>query len=149
MDRLANYRSSDSLRSLQSEVNRLFEGLFPTRGNGGQPAMEDAAWSPKMDVLEADDHYRLRIDLPGVDRKHVTINAESRRLIIRGERQYETRQNEETVLRTERTQGRFYRAVTLPVDVDPNQAKAQFNNGVLTVDLPKVAKNKAKAISIS
>ena len=102
-----------------------------------------------MDVLEADDHYRLRMDLPGVERKHVTINAEGRRLIIRGERQHETRQNDENVLRTERMQGRFYRAVTLPVDIDPDQAKAQFNNGVLTVDLPKVAKSKAKAISIS
>lgn len=149
MDRLANYRSSDSLRSLQSEVNRLFEGLFPTRGDGGQPATENAAWSPQMDVLEADDHYRLRMDLPGVEREHVTINAEGRRLIIRGERQQEARQSEENVLRTERTQGRFYRAVTLPVDIDADQAKAQFSNGVLTVDLPKVAKNKAKAISIS
>lgn len=149
MDRLANYRSSDSLRSLQSEVNRLFEGLFPTRGDGGQSAAETAAWSPQMDVLEADDHYRLRIDLPGVDRKHVTISAEGQRLIIRGERQRETRQSDENVLRTERMQGRFYRAVTLPVDIDPDQAQASFNNGVLTVDLPKVAKNKAKAISIS
>lgn len=148
MDRLANYRSSDSLRSLQSEVNRLFEGLFPTRGNGGQPAAENAAWSPQMDVLEADDHYRLRMDLPGVERKHVTINAEGQRLIIRGERQHESRQNEE-VLRIERTQGRFYRALTLPAEINPDQAQAQFNNGVLTVDLPKVAKNKAKAISIS
>ena len=149
MDRLSNYRSSDSLRSLQSEVNRLFEGLFPARGDSGQPAAENAAWSPQMDVLEADDHYRLRMDLPGVEREHVTINAEGQRLIIRGERQQEARQSEENVLRTERMQGRFYRAVTLPVDIDPEQAQAQFNNGVLTVDLPKVAKNKAKAISIS
>ena len=102
-----------------------------------------------MDLLEADDHYRLRVDLPGVERDNVSINAEGRRLTIRGERAEEKQEKNESMLRTERMHGRFYRAVTLPTEVNPDKAKAQFENGVLIVDLPKVMKSKGKAIAIS
>jgi HSP20 family protein len=150
MDRLTRYRPSNTLRGLQSEVNRLFEDLFPSQQEGnGSRAFENAVWSPQIDVLETNDHYRLRVDLPGIQRDDVTINAEGQRLTIRGERQDEARHEDESMLRTERMHGRFYRAMTLPTEVNPDKAKAKFENGVLVVDLPKISKNKAKSITIS
>lgn len=149
MNRLTMYRPSNTLRSLQSEVNHLFEDLFPGREGNGEPAARTAAWTPQMDVLETEESYRLRVDLPGVSRDDVTINVEGRRLSIRGERMEEKQQTEENMLRTERSQGRFYRGMTLPTEVSPDTAKAQFEEGVLIVDLPKVKKSKAKSISIS
>lgn len=148
MDRLTRYRSSSPLRSLQSEVNRLFDDIFPG-ANEGEERFERAGWSPQVDVLEADDHYRLRIDLPGVSREDVTINAEGARVSIRGERQHEAETKGENMIRTERRRGRFYRAMTLPNEVNADKAKAHFEHGVLMIDLPKVKKSKAKSIAIS
>lgn len=149
MDRLSMYRPSNTLRSLQSEVNRLFEDIFPGREGDGEGAFGRDTWAPRMDVMETKEHYRLRVDLPGIERDDVQINAEGRRLTIRGERAQEKQQKNESVLRTERTHGSFYRSMTLPMDVRPDKAKATFENGVLLVDLPKVKKSKAKAIAIS
>lgn len=144
---MQQYRSSNTLQSLQSEVNRLFENLFPR--SGGEQQVERAGWSPQIDVLEADNHYRLRLDLPGVERDDVTINAEGQRLIIRGARPEPERQDNENLVRTERMHGRFYRAMSFPSEVNPDKAKATFQNGVLTVNLPKVKKSTAKSIAIS
>ena len=110
--------------------------------------------------METGGAYRLRVDLPGVSREEVTINAENNQVTIQGERGVAQQQNEvqqqseaqkqgETMLRTERAHGRFYRSLTLPTDINPDKAKAQFQDGVLLIDLPKVGKSKAKAISIS
>ena len=149
MDRLSTYRPSNTLRSLQSEVNRLFEDIFPTREGNGSPGMDAATWSPQLDVMETDGAYRLRVDLPGVSRDDVTINVENNRLTIRGERAEEQQTKNENVLRTERMRGRFFRSLTMPTEINPDKAKAHFEEGVLLIDLPKVAKSKAKSISIS
>jgi HSP20 family protein len=98
--------------------------------------------------METDGAYRLRIDLPGVSREEVTINAENNQVTIQGERAV-AEQQDETRLRSERAHGRFYRSLTFPTDINPDKAKAQFRDGVLLIDLPKVAKSKGKAISIS
>lgn len=143
------YRPSNTLRSLQSEVNRLFEDVFPGREGDGERGLGNANWAPRMDVMETDGNYRLRVDLPGIRREDVQINAEGRRLTIRGERTPEKQQQNENVLRTERAHGTFYRAMTLPMEVNPDKAKAKFENGVLLVDLPKVKKSQAKSIAIS
>jgi len=160
MDRHSPYRSSNTLRSLQSEVNRLFEDIFPGREAEGDRSDGSRQWAPQVDVMETGGAYRLRVDLPGVSREEVTINAENNQVTIQGERGVAQQQNEvqqqseaqkqgETMLRTERAHGRFYRSLTLPTDINPDKAKAQFQDGVLLIDLPKVGKSKAKAISIS
>ena len=149
MDRLSTYRSSNTLRSLQSEVNRLFEDIFPAREGNGRSDRDPAMWSPQLDVMETDGAYRLRVDLPGISRDDVTINVEHNRLTIRGERAEEQQTKSENVLRTERMGGRFFRPLTLPTEINPDEANARFDQGVLLIDLPKVATSKAKAISIS
>lgn len=149
MDRRSPYRSSNTLRSLQSEVNRLFEDIFPGREANGNRSGGSGQWAPQVDVMETDGAYRLRVDLPGVSRDEVTINAEDNQITIQGERGVAKQQQNETMLRTERAHGRFYRSLALPTDINPDKAKAQFQDGVLLIDLPKVGKSKAKAISIS
>lgn len=148
MDRHSPHRSSNTLRSLQSEVNRLFEDIFPGREADGSRSGGSRQWVPQVDVMETDGAYRLRVDLPGVSREEVTINAENNQITIQGERGVAEQQSE-TMLRTERAHGRFYRSLMLPTDINPEKAKAQFQDGVLLIDLPKVGKSKAKAISIS
>ncbi len=150
MDQLSRHRPSNTLHSLQTEVNRLFEDLFPGRdGNGSRSGPEQMMWAPQLDVLETEASYRMRIDLPGVSRDDVTINVENDRITIRGERQEMATETDETVLRTERKRGGFYRSLTLPTEIDADKATANFEEGVLLVELPKVVKSKATSISIS
>lgn len=141
-------RRTSPLRSLQGEVNRLFESVFPGTMGGDDESMS-AVWSPRMDLTEADDHYQIRADLPGVATKDVSITVEDNELTIRGERQDETRAEDDHVVRMERTFGAFYRSVRLPRAVDESKIKASFVDGVLTVTLPKTEKSKPKKIKIS
>jgi HSP20 family protein len=108
-----------------------------------------AVWSPRMDLTESDDNYHLSVDLPGISKEDVTISVEDSRLTIRGERQDESRQETENMVRMERTFGSFYRSVRLPKSVNENKIKATFTNGVLSVDIPKTEKSKPKKIKIS
>jgi HSP20 family protein len=148
MTRSTISRSSNTLRSLQSEVNQLFDRLFPAQDGGGRGA-DQSAWTPRIDVLETDGHYRLRVDLPGVQRDQVTMNVEGTRLTIRGERPADALQDDDSLLRSERTRGRFYRTMSFPEEINPDEATATLKNGVLVVDLPKVTTRQATSIAIS
>lgn len=102
-----------------------------------------------MDVKETDDRYRLSLDLPGVSKDDVSITVEDNRLTIRGERQEETRTEDEDVVRMERSFGQFYRTLRLPESINEEEITATFDDGVLSIDLPKTEKRTPTNISIS
>lgn len=141
-------RRSYPLRSLQDEVNDLFESVFPG-ATGDDEESSSGMWSPRMDVTESEDTYRLSIDLPGMSKEDVSIKVQDNRLTIRGERQGEMRSDDENVVRMERTFGTFVRTLRLPTSVNENKIGATFDNGVLSVTLPKTEKSKPKEIAIS
>lgn len=141
-------RRTSPFRSLQDEMNELFESVFPNRrGNEEKPA--SAVWSPRMDVTETDDAYHLSIDLPGLSKDDLSITVDDNRLMMRGERQEERRTDDENVVRRERTFGQFYRTLRLPTSVNEENISATFDDGVLSVDLPKTKKSTSKEIAIS
>lgn len=105
-------------------------------------------WSPRMDLVETDDAYELHMDLPGLDSDNVSIDVENHRLVVHGQRQEETREEETNYLRVERNFGRFYRSLTLPDAAAPERAEATFRDGVLTIHVPKSEAKKPKKISI-
>lgn len=141
-------RRSYPLRSLQDEVNELFESVFPGSMGDDEDA-PSAMWSPRMDVTESEDTYRLSVDLPGMSKEDVSIKLHDNRLTIRGERQAKTQSDDENVVRMERTFGTFVRTLRLPTSVNEENITAQFDNGVLMVTLPKTEKSKPKQIAIS
>lgn len=141
-------RRTSPLRSLQGEVNRLFESVFPGTMEGDDESVP-AVWSPRMDLRETDDHYQVQADLPGVSKEDVSITVEDNQLTIRGERQAESRTEDDHVVRMERAFGSFYRSIRLPRAVDESEIKATFTDGVLTVTLPKTEKSRPKKIEIS
>jgi len=141
-------RRTAPLRSLQGEVNRLFESVFPGTMEGNDESMS-TVWSPRMDLMEADDHYQVQADLPGISKEDVSITVEDNELTIRGERRAESRAEDDHVVRMERTFGAFYRSIRLPRTVDESKIKATFDDGVLTVNLPKTEKSRPKTITIS
>lgn len=149
MDKLTRSpRRTSPLRSLQEEVNRVFESVFPS-SMGEDEESRSAVWAPRMDLTETDDNYHLSVDLPGISKEDVTISVEDSRLTIRGERRDESQHETEDMVRMERTFGSFYRSVRLPKSVNEDKIGATFNNGVLSVDIPKTEKSKPKEIKIS
>ena len=134
------------LSSLQTEMNRLFNTMFesPTVGNGGT-----RRWSPAMDLLETEDHFVLRADLPGMREEDVAIELEDNVLTVSGERKADHEENGEGFYRVERAFGSFSRSLTLPRGIDAEAVNAGFTNGVLEVRIPKPEQRKPRKIAIS
>ena len=133
------------LSSLQTEMNRLFNAAFENQGNGPSTRR----WTPAMDLLETDDEFVLRADLPGMSESDVSIELEDNVLTLSGERKAEHEEKREGFYRVERASGAFTRSLTLPKGVDPEGVHASFDRGVLEVRIPKPEQRKPRKISIS
>src|SRR4051795_11139830 len=136
------------LATLQNEVNRLFNTAYddaPASGNNGGTLRR---WMPAMDLVETEDHFVLRADLPGLGEEDVNIEVEDRVLTISGERKAEHEATKEGYHRVERAFGAFSRSLTLPEGIDPDAVAATFERGVLEVRIPKPEERKPRKVSI-
>jgi HSP20 family protein len=124
------------------EVNRLFNTLF----DAGESA--DQRWVPAMDLVEGDDHFLLKADLPGLGEDDVSIEIQDNTLTVSGERKAEHETREDGWYRVERSFGRFNRSLTLPEGVDADAVSAEFDKGVLSVRIPKPEERKPRRVSI-
>jgi HSP20 family protein len=102
-----------------------------------------------VDLWETKDAYHLRADLPGVAPDQLAINATSDEISVSGEVKAHADPAEATWLRQERRVGKFERAFTLPVAIDPNKVEATFENGVLEIVLPKAENTKPRTIKVN
>ena len=132
--------------TLQNEMNRLFGTVFdtPTPSNGGTMRR----WMPAMDLMETEDHFVLRADLPGLSEEDVNIEVEDRVLTVSGERKAEHTETKDGYHRVERAFGSFSRSLTLPEGINPEAVSASFDRGVLEVQIPKPEERKPRKISI-
>jgi HSP20 family protein len=128
-----------------SEINRLFDTLFePTNGNSSRAQR----WVPAMDLVEADDHFLLKADLPGLAEDDVAIEVQDNVLTVSGERKTEHERKERGWYRLERSFGRFSRSLTLPEGVNAEAIDASFDKGVLEIRIPKPEEREPRRISI-
>jgi HSP20 family protein len=145
---LIRWEPARELNTIQNEMNRLFNTFFdqplPNGGNVGQ-----RRWLPAMDLVESDDDFVLRADLPGLSEKDVNIELEDNVLTISGERKGEHEERKEGFYRVERASGSFSRSLTLPEGVNPEGIKANFDRGVLEVRIPKPEERKPRKVEIS
>jgi len=147
---LIRWEPAAELNTLQNEMNRLFSSFVdtPIRASSGEARR---LWIPAMDLVESDDQYVLRADLPGLSDEDIKIEFESGVLTISGERRA-TRTDTETkdgYRRIERSYGRFSRSLTLPDGVDADAVEASFDKGVLEVRIPKPEQSKPRKVTIS
>jgi HSP20 family protein len=126
-------------------MNRLFNTFFdaPTTGNGGA-----RRWIPAMDLVETEDHFVLKADLPGLSDEDVHIDVEGDVLTVSGERKSEHEDKREGYVRVERAFGAFRRSLTLPEGVDAEAVTARFDSGVLEVRIPKPEQRKPRRVAI-
>jgi HSP20 family protein len=140
------------INTIQSEMNRLFNTLFESPGQSGHGTNGGSSlrrWIPAMDLVETDDDFVLRADLPGLSEGDVNIELEDNVLTISGERKAEHEERKEGYYRVERSSGTFSRSLTLPEGVDPDAVKASFDRGVLEVRVPKPEAKKPRKVAIS
>jgi HSP20 family protein len=105
----------------------------------------DAIFMPRVDVVDDDDALRITAELPGMQRQDVEILVEDDYLILRGEKKLETKNEEKGCYRVERSFGQFQRVIPLPAGVDSERAEARFENGTLSIRLPKASGTRDQA----
>jgi HSP20 family protein len=131
--------------TLQEQVNRLF-------GNALERSAEESnltSWAPAVDIYETEHELVVKADVPEVDSKDLDIRVENNILTIRGERKFEKKVNEENYLRVERAYGTFSRSFSLANTVNSEAIKADYQNGVLTLTIPKREEAKPKQIKVN
>jgi HSP20 family protein len=137
---------------LQQDLNRLFDDFF--RGFDATPYGTSGdrfgAFSPSIDVKEDDKEINVKAELPGLDEKDVEVLLTDNSLTIKGEKKEDKEDKGKNYYRMERSYGSFRRVIALPQGLDPDKAKADFKNGVLSISLPKTeeASQNARKISI-
>jgi len=139
-----------------SDIDRLFDSFF--RHGWLRPRLEWPSWTagetpfggklPNVDVVDRDTEVVVRAELPGVDKKDLDVTVTGNSVSIRGSTRHEEKEEKGDYYRCEISRGAFARVVPLPADVDPDQAKSSFDNGVLELTLPKVKSAKRRTIKV-
>jgi HSP20 family protein len=128
-------------------MNRLFNGFFDTP-RGSAAVANGSRFLPPMDLVETEDHFVLRADLPGLREEDVKIELEDNVLTISGERRAEHEERKEGYYRVERSFGTFARSLALPEGVSAEGIEAKFDRGVLEVSIPKPEQRKPHRVTI-
>ena len=137
-----------SLRTLQNEIDQVFSRLFPTSDENGRNEGDTRMWAPRTDMVETADNYEIRLDLPGLSKDDLNINMQERQLTVSGERQHQARNEGDEFVRVERAFGHFHRSFTLPQSIQESNIEAAYEDGVLTITVPKAEESKPRQISI-
>lgn len=128
-----------------NRLDQFFDSFF------GAPMKSDSGWdrwAPQVDVEETKEAFKFRADLPGLNKKDITISLEDHRLTIKGERKSEVDENTSRYHRVERAYGSFCRSFRLPATVLSDQVEASYREGVLEVTIPKAEEVKPREIEI-
>jgi HSP20 family protein len=129
---------------LQNRVNSLFRDL-----NEGENTAVATRFVPAVDVYEDAQKVVLKLEVPGVEEKDLDIRVENHTLTVKGERKFEAEEKEENFHRIERRYGSFFRAFTLPSTVDTDSVQANYNAGVLKLELTKKQEAQPKQIKVN
>jgi len=131
--------------SLQEQINRVFGDVV---GRAGEES-NLTPWAPEVDIYETENELVVKADLPDVNPQELDIRVENNILTIRGERKFDNKVNEDNYLRIERSYGSFSRSFSLANSVDSEAIKADYQNGVLTLSIPKREEAKPKQIKVN
>lgn len=136
---------------VQQEMSRIFDDFFtgfqwPTPVGEGKDIFE-----PRLDLTETDKELKITVELPGIDEKDIDVSLSNNNstLTIRGEKREEKEDRTKGRYRIERSYGAFQRTIPIPCEIDSDKIEATFKKGVLTVTLPKNAKEQASGKKIN
>ena len=132
-----------ALREMERELSRVFGDFY-----GDNADLLNSAWAPQVDLSETEDEYVLQADLPGLKRDDVELVCVDNVVNLKGERRHESKEEKGGYHRIERRYGGFQRSFEIPGGFDADKVTASFEDGVLTVHLPKREEQKPKQIKV-
>src|SRR5580692_7768670 len=132
--------------ALQNRMNSLFQDFSR---NGENESVTASGFVPPVDIYEDEHKLVLKIEIPGMRQQDLDVRMENNTLTVKGERSFQTEEKEENFHRVERRYGTFYRAFTVPNTIDPESIKAEYDAGVLHLELQKRPETKPKQIKVN
>lgn len=132
--------------SMQREINRMFDDFF--RSDRDEGSLLAQTWRPAVDIVEEDNAYVAKVELPGINKDDVKITMQDNVLTVRGEKKSEKKGKEENMHRVERYYGSFQRSFSLPTSVKSDRIEAEYKDGILTINMPKAEEAKPKQIEV-
>ena len=141
---VTRWTPSQQVAAAREPLFRLFDTFFNDAGED----LTTRTWTPPVDIQETDDAYRIHAELPGLTKDDIQITLENNVLRLSGERKLEKDVKKENYHRIERTYGTFSRSFALPTQVSPEKVEAKFENGVLSIVVPKAEQAKPRRIAI-
>jgi len=137
------------LLATEREFDRIFCEAFSPLFGEREGELSTRAWAPAVDIFETENNIVLKAEVPGVDPKDVEVRVEDNTLYLKGERKFEKETKEENYHRIERSYGSFARSFALPNSIDAEKVAAEYQDGLLTLTLPKREEAKPKTIKIN
>jgi HSP20 family protein len=141
------FREFSTLQDRMNRMNRLFRESYSPEGP--EDALATTSFAPLVDIYEDEHNIALKLEVPGIDEKDIDVRIEGNTLTVHGERKFEKEEKEENFRRVERQYGSFTRSFTLPSSVDTGQVSADYDRGVLKINLAKKAEAKPKQIKVN
>jgi HSP20 family protein len=135
------------MQDRMNRMNRLFHESYSPEGP--EEALTTTSFAPPVDIYEDEHTITLKLEVPGIDEKDIDVRIEGNTLTVHGERKIEKEEKEENFRRVERQYGSFTRSFTLPSSVDPAQVIANYDKGVLKINLAKKAEAKPRQIKVN
>jgi HSP20 family protein len=133
-------RAYDIFTSNGSPFGRDFEDWMQ--------AERETVWKPAVELTEKDDEFRLELAAPGIDPKNIDIEVTPEDILIRADVHHEHRKEEGEVYICEFAHGNLFRSVHLPKKIEPDKVKAEFKNGLLTLNAPIAEEARAKKVTV-
>jgi len=134
-------------REMEDLFDRYAKSFGPLRLKMDEP-MAVGDWTPRVDIAETDTEFVVKAEIPEVKKEDVHVTVDKGVITLRGERKQEKEESGKKFHRIERHYGSFARSFSLPENVDESRVTAAFKDGVLTVQLPKTAESKPKAVDV-
>ena len=134
--------------ALQNRMNSLFQD-FSRNSTGENELVTAAGFVPPVDIYEDEHKLVLKLEIPGIKQEDLDVRMENNTLSVKGERSFQTEGKEENFHRVERRYGSFYRAFTVPNTIEPESIKADYDAGILRLELQKKPESKPKQIKVS
>jgi len=141
---LVRWEPFREIDTLQREMNRLFDDMLPTvrRENG-------LTFAPAAEIQETEEAIHLRLEIPGIEAKDLDVQVMAEAVAVSGERKTESRTEEKGIFRSEFRYGKFNRVIPLPARIDNQKVEAEYKDGVLHLNLPKVEAEKNKVVKVN
>lgn len=141
---LVRWNPNRELDSLQREMNRLFDDVFTLTPSNGL-----SGFTPAAELEERDDAYHLRLEIPGISKDDLDIQATANTVSVSGERQSSAKHKEDGMTRSEFRYGSFSRMISLPGRIEHQNVVADYRDGILNLTLPKAEEEKNKVVKVN